>query len=241
MRHRQVPRVLIGIQARSTSTRFPNKAAAMIGDKTMTEHVLHNVDESVAFLRRNLQDPVEFNVALLIPEGDPLKRLSARYQIVEGSEHDVLSRYQSAFSFYRPDYLVRLTADCPLLPDFVISKHIRSALYGNLDYITNGDPRFRTALDGHDCEVISKRLFRWVVENAVKPYDREHVSTLIKTDALPDWARVGNIIGYSDLSHIKLSVDTPEDLENVRAAYNKIEDTLNRAKTYRSNSVVFRL
>ncbi len=235
---KMVRRVLIGIQARSTSKRFPNKAMAMIGDKTITEHVLTNVEEAVSFLRRSMTDPLEITTALLIPDGDPLKKYGDRCQIIEGDEYDVLSRYQKAVAYCRPDYIVRVTGDCPLLPDYIISKHIRSALYGNLDYCDNR--WIGTAPDGHDVEVISRRLFRWISENAIKPYDREHVTTIARCD-MPTWARVGHIIGHQDQHKVKLSVDTVEDLERVREQYASIEAKLEKARTHHPITVIYRL
>lgn len=235
-----VTRVMVGIQARSTSKRFPSKAQAVIGTKTMTEHVIRNVTDAVEFMQRSSRDNIEFSVCLLIPTGDPLREVDGAVSILEGDELNVLSRYQKAFSIYRPDYVCRITADCPLIPDYVISKHIRSAIFGPFDYVTNGDPRFTTCVDGHDCEVMSKRMMRWLFDNAKTPRDFEHVTILCK-EQTPAWARVCNVIGYLDLSNMKLSVDTPEDLERVRAEYKKVADKIEKAKTYREKSVVFRL
>lgn len=240
MHHRYQQKVLIGIQARSTSTRFPFKCDAMIGPRSIIEHVMHTVTEAVDFMTRNMREPPEFYAALLIPKGDPLKRYANQVAIVEGDEHDVLSRYEQACLHFRPDYIVRVTADCPLLPEFVVTKHIRSAIFGNTDYLTYGHPRFRTSPDGFDVEVLSKRMCRWLFEHAKKPHDREHCTTLLVSDP-PDWAKFGHVIDHIDRSDVKLSVDTPEDLEIVRAEYDKIQRILEDAKTYRPNSMVFRL
>jgi glutamate-1-semialdehyde 2,1-aminomutase len=241
MRGRKSIRVLIAIQARSTSKRFPEKSMAMIGQKTMTEMVLGNVEEAIGYIERNDRDPVDCQVALLIPTGDKLKKYAAgRCAVIEGSEDDVLSRFQKAFVVYRPDYVCRITGDCPLLPDFVISKHIRSALFGRLDYCTNADPSYRTSVDGWDCEVMSRRMMEWLFANVQTAYDREHVTTLVRS-ATPEWANVGYIIEHLDLSHMKLSVDTPEDLERVREQHDMVERKLAGAKTSRSKSIVYRL
>lgn len=240
MHHRHQQKVLIGIQARSTSTRLPLKCDAMIGPKTILEHVLATVTDAVDFMTRNMRDPPVFYSALLIPRGDPLRRYDSQITVIEGDEWDVLSRYEKALVLYKPDYLVRLTADCPLIPEYVISKHIRSALYGNIDYLTYGHPRFRTSPDGFDVEVLSKRMLRWLCDHARKPHDREHVTTLLVSDP-PDWAKHGHVVDHIDRSSVKLSVDTVEDLERVREEYDKIQRILEDAKTYRPNSVVFRL
>lgn len=233
----------MAIQARSTSKRFPNKALAILGTKTLIEHVVTAAEEAVGFLQRNLKDPLEFVVAVLVPDRDPLVDFLDRKshcKIVEGDEFNVLSRYEKAVVLYRPDFIVRLTGDCPLLPDFVISKHVRSALFGSMDYVSNVDPRFRTSPDGWDVEVMSKRLFSWVAQTANKMLDLEHVTTLIRREP-PDWARIGHVIDHIDNSSVKLSVDTPEDLERVREQYTSVSKKVELAKTYRPQTVTFRL
>lgn len=232
--------VLIGIQARSTSKRLPNKGEALIGDKTMTEMILHNVNEAVSFMRRQLRDQSPlFHVVLLIPDKDPLKRYAGQVAVMEGDEHDVLERYFKAMVFYRPEYIVRITGDCPLLPDFIISKHIRSALYGSFDYISNVDPAFRTSPDGFDCEVMSKRMLRWARETARSNSDKEHVTTIMRREP-PEWAKIGHIIDHLDYSKMKVSVDTVEDLERVREQHAAVEKAVNGAKALEGR-VVFRL
>jgi spore coat polysaccharide biosynthesis protein SpsF (cytidylyltransferase family) len=53
---------------------------------------------------------------------------------------------------------------------------------------------------------------------AREPYDKEHVTTVIRRNP-PTWAKMGLAMSYLDLSGIKLSVDTEDDLHRVREAY----------------------
>jgi spore coat polysaccharide biosynthesis protein SpsF len=178
-------------------------------------------------------DSLRVEVALLIPENDPLEKIYIRRKgidIVTGSEDDVLSRYMQLNEAYGPvDHVVRLTSDCPLIPAFIISKHITKALNFDYDYVSNVDERCRTAPDGWDCEVISERLLNWTDENAKSETDREHVTTVIRRET-PSWANVAHIVNYCDQSHLKLSVDTQEDLEFVRTYNDILNRKLNAAK-----------
>jgi spore coat polysaccharide biosynthesis protein SpsF (cytidylyltransferase family) len=238
--HYKLTRVLLAIQARSTSRRFPNKAAAMIGGKSMTEWVISAAEEAAKFLSKgNFRNPVETTIALLVPKEDPLVgRFESRVNVIQGSEADVLGRFERAYDKYRPDYICRITGDCPMLPDYVISKHVRTAIQGGWDYVCNCDPELRTAPDGYDCEVVSRHLMKWVFDNAKAPSDREHVTTLIRS-AKPEWARDVHLTGYYDQSHVKLSVDTPDDLERVRAERERVEQKITKGRE-RPNSVVYR-
>ena len=140
----------------------------------------------------------------------------------------MLARYARATAAYSPDYVVRVTGDCPLLPPFVVSKLVTLARVNEYDYVSNVDEACRTAVDGADCEVMSVKLLRWLDETATEPGDREHVTTLARR-APPDWARLGAVVHHFDQSGEKLSVDTREDLERVRAHFEQADSKYQRA------------
>jgi spore coat polysaccharide biosynthesis protein SpsF len=209
-------KILIAIQARSGSTRLPRKAFEMISGRMMLDRVI----EACKFAGRSIEKGGhKAAVAVLTPAGDPIvQEFGARVEIVEGPEHDVLERYAVAVERYNPELTVRVTGDCPLIPAPLIAYMTNLAINNGYDYISNCDERFRTSIDGSDCEVISRRLFEHAAEFAVKPYDREHVTPFIRRSP-PEWARLALAVNHYDLSNIKLSVDTPEDLEAVRKAF----------------------
>jgi spore coat polysaccharide biosynthesis protein SpsF (cytidylyltransferase family) len=209
-------KVLIGIQARSTSTRLPRKSFALVGGLTLMDRVLKPCQAAAGFLRRHGH---QVDVAILCPEGDPIAAETwPQTTVMEGPEHDVLSRYAMAVARYEPDVIVRVTGDCPMHEATVIGKHVGLTDRFGYDYLSNVDPRFRTSIDGVDTEVISAKLLIDTHQKAEDPSDREHVTTLIRRTP-PPWAKIGVVCGFFDLSHIKLSVDTEEDLLRVRAAY----------------------
>ena len=56
------------------------------------------------------------------PEDDPLEQIALEENIkcFRGSEEDVIARLYEAAKFYNLDYVINMTADCPLLPfDFI--------------------------------------------------------------------------------------------------------------------------
>ncbi len=222
-----MPTILIGVQARSTSARFPGKSLELVDSVSMTEAVLNNAQTAGRFLAAGNED-LSVVVALLIPTGDILKARVGGVAIIEGPEGDVLRRYRLAAIKYQPQYIVRLTGDCPLIPPDIISRHVMLAMKNNLDYISNVDPLFRTSIDGHDCEVMSRRLLDHICLNATKLYDKEHVTTMVREDP-PPWAKLGAVINRIDLSDIKLSVDTRDDLERVRRQIHLIDQKIKKA------------
>lgn len=233
-------KILIAIQARSGSTRLPKKAFELIGGSRMLDHVIDNCKNSASYLSRRRGLDVSVEVAVVTPVGDPIvNEFSSRCRIIEGSELDVLSRYAGAVHVYDPDYVVRITGDCPLIPAFIISKMVQLAVHNRYDYVSNVDD-FRTSLDGSDCEVMSRKMFEYIHDVASMPHDREHVTTIIRR-CPPDWARIGAVVGYFDLSDLKLSVDTPEDLERVRKAYDSVNKRVMEAERRYGRQAIHRL
>lgn len=228
-------KVVIGIQARSTSKRFPNKVFERIGGKEMLRHVLDAANNSIYYINKNSHiTSLNASVAVVCPVGDPIKK---RYKpfvaVVEGPEDDVLTRYMKLLQTYNADFIVRITADCPLIPKFLISKMIKTAVINRYDYFSNVDERFRSTLDGYDIEVISSAALKWADKNATDPRDREHVTTIIRTDKFTSSGFTqGFVTNYLNQSQVKLSVDTPEDLERVRAEYDRIYRSTEKAREY---------
>lgn len=221
-------RILIAIQARSGSTRLPRKAFELISGKMMLDRVIEACKKAASYSSQ--REKLAFRVVVVTPAGDPIVDVfQNRCDIVEGPEADVLARYRMALDRYDSDLVVRITGDCPLIPPYMISRIVSLAAQHGYDYISNVDPRFRTALDGVDCEVVSAKLLKELHARAVLPEDREHVTTMARREP-PAWAKVGVVVSHFDHADLKLSVDTAEDLERVRkaheAAANKYRDAI---------------
>jgi len=234
--------LLIGVQARSSSKRFPSKIFEYIGQKMVIDHVMESCMNAARHVSKyNSKVTIVPKVVILCPQNDSdVLSLSKKYNIFEGPEDDVLTRYTLAAYKTEADYIVRITSDCPLIPPFVISKHINTAIQNDIDYLSNVDPRVRTTFDGADCEVMSKRLLEWLHVNSNDVSDREHVTAYIRKSQ-PDWSRIGHIINFIDLSNMKLSLDTREDLARIKENYNRVDKSMSEAKKIFGNKLVFRL
>jgi spore coat polysaccharide biosynthesis protein SpsF len=226
--------VSIIIQARSTSTRFPGKIFEKIGSKQILQHVLDACYNCASYINKYTnKHGILCSVSLAVPTDDALIKQYAKHVITQGPEHDVLKRYVMAAEKLKSDYIVRITSDCPFIPPFIISKAINLAVADNLDYLTNADPRFRTAPDGHDVEVISRKLLNWLDEAAKDESSREHVTSHLQRE-IPPWASKADIIGFCDMSTIKLSIDTPEDFERLTEMYHTLYSKVKTSpKSYR--------
>lgn len=233
---------MIGIQARSTSTRLPGKVFEKIGDFEILEHMVITARECADYINKLSQkNNIFVEVALLVPKSDPIVEKYFNYvDIYEGDEHDVLSRYSEACLKWNADYIVRITSDCPLLPSALISKHINIAVKGSFDYTSNVDEMLRTSIDGWDVEVLSQKVLFWLDKMTVDPKEREHVTLHLRKSTLPSTYKVAHIINHLYQPHIKLSVDTKEDLERVRKEYDTIKRCIDIAIEKDGNRSVFR-
>lgn len=224
----KMKKVVIAIQARSESKRFPRKIYELIADKPMLEHVIDRCRESQWYQNKYTHNTgVGVHIAVVSPYGDSVKDdfdYIKGVKFFEGPEDDVLARYQICAEQTQADYIVRITSDCPLIPAAVITKMVKIAVMNDADYVSNVFPEIRTFCDGHDCEVMSARALKWAHENAKDPRDREHVTTYIRHSASVDQFKICHVIGHQTLARIKLSVDTREDLENVRKEFETLEE-----------------
>jgi len=224
--------VLIAIQARSGNTRLPGKSMKEINGKTVMSYVIEACQRSADHINRTTYNHnTRVDVCLVVPEGDSAfdQFESSILRVFKGSELDVLSRYQKAIYEMKPKFVVRITADCPMIPPSLITKHIKTAVRNRLDYVSNVDPLYRTAPDGWDVEIVSIELLDWLFKNAKSKHDREHVTTHIRSHT-PSWARVGLIMSQMDLSELKYSIDTQEEFDRVRLNMESIHMKYEAAK-----------
>jgi spore coat polysaccharide biosynthesis protein SpsF (cytidylyltransferase family) len=207
-------RVLIGIQARSTSQRLPGKALTKLYNKPVLTWVLNACLDSANFIRR--RSDLEVYVAILCPYDDEIKKAYNQIPIIEGDEFDVLSRYVDGAIKFRADYICRITGDCPFLTGFMITNHIFKAVNNHIDYLSNVDPKIRTELDGRDIEVMSIKALNWLNRTAKTEAEKEHVTVRLR-EVKPTHLKRGHFLNRLDMSDIKLSVDTQAELDEAES------------------------
>lgn len=154
------------------------------------------------------------------PSDSPLAELCERLHVEchRGSLDDVLDRFYQAAVTHDPDTIVRLTGDCPLADPQVIDNVIRAFLNSEADYLSNClEPSFP---DGLDVELFSFEALRSAWENGTLKSEREHVTPYI-TGHLEKF-KLANYSNDQNLSHLRWTVDEPEDFEFVRAVYERL-------------------
>jgi len=199
------------LQARILSQRLPGKVLSPILGIPMLQHQIERI------LRAGRIDLLV--VATSTDASDNrIEELCKKMNVpfFRGHLDDVLDRfYQTALPLH-PELIVRLTGDCPLIDPHIIDQVIDFCLQGDYDYASNAiEPTFP---DGLDVEVFRFSALVEAWKKADLPSEREHVTSYIYEK--PNLFKVGHYKNYEkDLSHLRWTVDEPEDFEFVTRVY----------------------
>jgi spore coat polysaccharide biosynthesis protein SpsF len=204
------PTVLAILQARTTSSRLPGKVLKPILGVPMLARQIERV-------RRSLE--IDHLVIATSDQSsdDSVRELCDKQAVTcfRGSLNDVLDRFYQAAKPYAPQYVVRLTGDCPLADPELIDEAIRMCRNGGFDYVTNalndGYPH------GLDVEVLRFECLQQAQQEAPLPYQREHVTPFINRQ--PERFNIGHLRSATDLSKLRLTVDEPADFELITLIY----------------------
>lgn len=172
------PKIIAIIQARMGSSRLPGKIVMPFLGQPILAHVINRTAQVKAITSVIVALPDE---AASLPAEQVAQQAGAR--VFLGSESDVLARYYGAFKAdaertgQAADYIIRITADCPLISPDVLAGMIAGFLKSGTSYggIT-GFPH------GLDCEIFSQQALIDAHTKATSAPDREHVTLWMKRE-----------------------------------------------------------
>jgi spore coat polysaccharide biosynthesis protein SpsF len=198
------------LQARVSSSRLPGKVLKPILGRPMLLHQLDRVRRA-----RSLDALVVATSSDASDDAVEALCASAGVACFRGSLEDVLDRFYRAALEFNPQHIVRLTGDCPLIDPELIDRVVEFYLAGGFDDVGNAvEPTFP---DGLDVEVLGFAILEQAWKHASLRSHREHVTLFVH--ASPDRFRVGSYKQSIDLSHLRWTVDEPEDFELVEQIY----------------------
>lgn len=192
------------IQARTSSVRFPGKVLAPFRGIPIIEHVVRAAETAVGreatLVVTSDQSSDDRLVELLTARGT---------NVFRGPLENVLERFQLASRAYPSDWVLRLSADSPLLDAQVLSRVIARTAAGDCDLVTTIFPR--TFPKGRNAEVIRRDVLLGVAAREVEPDEREHVTAFFYRRA--DRFRIANVeSGRPELAAHSVAIDSPDDL-----------------------------
>lgn len=207
------------VQARTGSSRLPNKVMKYLEDKIVLQHVYDRLKESkyaqkvIITTTTNISDNIIVDYCL-----------NNNIEVFRGSELNVLNRYYETAKYYKSDIIVRVTSDCPLVDITFIDMMINYYLKSNLKYLGPkyfGNHKFP---DGFNGEIFNFHILEEANSNA-NEYQKEHVTTYIIEKYKKEeftypilYQKYENI----DFTDLHLSLDTPEDYKLLKKIFKNV-------------------
>ncbi|HXX62639.1 MAG TPA: glycosyltransferase family protein [Bacteroidota bacterium] len=211
-------KLLVVVQARTGSSRLPNKVMMPLAGKPLLERMIERVQAA--------RTPFELVVATTTEAADDAVEELCRglgTRVFRGHPTDLLDRHYHAARAEGADAVVKIPSDCPLIDPGVIDRVLAyySANEGTLDYASNLHPA--SYPDGHDVEVMPLGALELAWQEATRPFEREHTTPFLWER--PERFRIGNVLWESgrnlSMSH-RWTIDYPEDYEFIRSVYDAL-------------------
>jgi spore coat polysaccharide biosynthesis protein SpsF len=205
-------KVVAIVQARTGSTRLPGKVLKDLGAESMLSRVVTRLRRA-----RLINEVLVATTDLAVDDLIVAECRKCSVPVSRGDERDVLDRYFRAAQLAKAEVVVRITSDCPLIDPEITDKTIAAFFEARPDYASNVMQRMYPR--GLDTEVMSVAALERAWRQARKPYERDHVTPYIYEH--PEEFKLLSVAGDEDHGSLRWTVDTPEDLEFVRAVYGR--------------------
>ncbi|MCR8660530.1 glycosyltransferase family protein [Paenibacillus endoradicis] len=210
-------KTIIIIQARMGSSRLPGKILKPLGRVDSLTYVtercrkIHGVDEVIVATSN-------------LPQDDEVEAWCIEHNIAyyRGSEDDVLARYMQCAHRYNPDYIMRVTSDCPFIDYEIASEMVALMKEHQVDIIDLASDLPR----GLAVEIIAYKALQYIYEHSREQRHREHV-TYYAYEYKEQFTRVDYIAPTNrHYSELRITLDTAEDyalLSNVADYFSAID------------------
>lgn len=204
------PAIVI-IQARSSSSRLPNKVLKPLAGQPMLWHIVQRA--------RACENVGHVVVATSVdPSDDALVKFCGETDVecYRGSLSNVLSRYLAVLERYDYPYFVRITGDCPLIHPPFIDRQIEALIAYDADLVRCDATS--TLLEGQGA--CSTRSLRKVAQASDHPDDQEHVGARYYAEHLEAFRAVGlRLPQHLKDTRWRLTVDEAKDYQMMATLY----------------------
>ena len=193
------------LQARIGSTRLPGKVLKPICGESMLSHIVRRL-----LLAEGLEPMV---VATTTNPADDLIESECAclgVKCYRGSESDVLSRFYEAAVDCGAGHIMRICCDNPLLDPKILSRLAIFYRKHSFSYVS-----YKKIPLGLGSEIFTFERLEDAYQYGKKPYHREHVTPFIYENGVG----CGHLIHEPDLSHLRFTIDTPEDFSFITIIY----------------------
>ncbi|MBS1514998.1 MAG: glycosyltransferase family protein [Bacteroidetes bacterium] len=215
--------IVIVVQARTSSSRLPNKIFLPLSGEPllvrMMERILAAKTAATVVVATSTEE-----------DDDAVEELCEDYgyNCFRGSLENLLERHYLAGLEYKADVVVKIPSDCPLIDPAIIDKVINFYIQNKdkFDYVSNLHPP--TYPDGNDVEVIPMHILKITYENALMNMELEHTTPYIWER--PDEFRIGNVQWETGLDYsmtYRFTIDYKEDYEFIKTVYDELYEKNN--------------
>jgi spore coat polysaccharide biosynthesis protein SpsF len=202
-------------QARYGSTRLPAKILKEVNGQTLLEIHLSRILQSKTISKLKIATTDEEGSKYIV---EVANKVGVEY--FKGSVDDVLSRFYGTAEPEKPDYVVRLTSDCPLIDPNIIDTIVSYAIKNpDYDYVRTQDTSFP---DGLDTEVMKFSALEKAYMEATLTSEREHVTAYIWKNGTADGGFIFKTFNYPNANgkysadDYRITIDEPEDFEVIK-------------------------
>ncbi|MCZ8531801.1 glycosyltransferase family protein [Psychrobacillus psychrodurans] len=205
------------IQARMGSTRLPGKILKDLGDSDVLTYVTSRCKKI-----NGIQEVIVATSTL--PQDDAIEDWCKKHHVAyfRGSEDDVLSRYVDCAKKYEPDYVMRVTSDCPFV-DYEMASEIVSLMDKERKDIVVLDGELPRGLA---VELISNTSLLKIDEIGHEPRHREHVTYYAYEFAEQFETITYKVLANRKAPELRITLDTEEDYELIKAVAEQFNNPL---------------
>jgi len=216
-----------------SSSRLPGKILAEIAGQPMLQRVFTRTSRAATVTETIFATTTD-------PSDDPVAEYCdfSGIPFTRGSLYDVLDRYYQTAKQAKADFVVRVTADCPVIDPALIDDVVNALLEGEYDFVCNRlpPPWQRTYPIGLDVEACTFKVLEHAWREAQEPQHREHAmpyfyegvalsrqGRTLETGLSPRGYNIALLHHPTDFGDYRWTVDTPEDLEFMRQVYSRFD------------------
>ena len=213
-------KIIAVTQARTGSTRLPNKVLLKINGKSILQIHLERLKRS-----KKIDQLIVATTTKAIDDQICKEAADLNVTCFKGSEADLLDRYYQAVRILKPDYVVRITSDCPLIDPDLLDEIVDFTIQNRADYGTNNFLEHFPV--GLDVEVIKFSALNKAWKEATLPSDREHVTPYLKKNSNFENKKIFKAVNYdldSNLGYIRMTLDEKEDYEFLKRLIQEVGD-----------------
>jgi spore coat polysaccharide biosynthesis protein SpsF len=204
-------KIIVITQARCGSTRLPNKVLKQINGETLLgihlKRILRSRKINLLIVATTTDQADDAIIEIANKAGTTSYR---------GSINNVLDRFYQAAKPYHPDWVVRLTSDCPLIDPDLMDAIIDKTLELDVDYCSNSlNPTYP---DGMDVEVFKYSALEKAWNEATLDSEKEHVTPYIHKNSSfnnKDLFTSYNFANNVNYENVRLTVDEQKDFDVV--------------------------